>query len=236
MKNSREFLNNNQTASGFSPRLKVFVTEYLKYKSNQKRELNILDIGCGHNCELLRFSAKDDKYYACDFYKKLNVEIENYNQIDLNEENISDKFENIKFDVIFCGEVIEHLFSPDRLLEEIKKLMHSESILLLSTPNLAYLPNRIFLLFGISPLFLENSSELKLGRKFKFLGQMNKTEGHIRLFTYGAIKDLIKLKHFKIDKVISTPSWNIFNLDKIICFFSKSLAPNNVFILKKSDK
>lgn len=79
--------------------------------------------------------------------------------------------------MIFCGEVIEHLFSPDDLIDEIKTLMHSESILILSTPNLGYWVNKLLLIFGISPLCLENSSEIKLGRKFKFLGQFNKTEG-----------------------------------------------------------
>lgn len=235
MKNPKEFLLKRETAPSSTPRLKVFAKEYLEYKRLASRPIDILDIGCGKGCELFKHKEREDKYFGCDFYQKINVEIDAYTQIDLNEEKLSTKYKNQKFDVIFCGEVIEHLFSPDELLDEMKGLMHKDSILILSTPNLSYYLNRIMLLFGISPFFLENSSEIKLGRKFKFIGQLNKTEGHIKVFTYGAIKDLLKLKGFKIIRVKSVPVWdNIF--DRVICLLSKSLSANNVFVLKLSNK
>jgi 2-polyprenyl-3-methyl-5-hydroxy-6-metoxy-1,4-benzoquinol methylase len=235
MKNSREFLKKRKTASGLTNRLKIFSNEYINYKNGQNRSLKILDIGCGQNCELFKSKADDDRYYGCDFYDKVNENIDEYIKIDLNEESLSKRLEGRKFDIIFCGEVLEHLFSPDDLLDEIKRLMLNGSILILSTPNLAYLPNRLLLLFGISPLFLENSSEFKLGRKYKFLGQSNETEGHIKVFTFGALVDLLKLKEYKIIKIIPSPSaWNIF-LDKIICKLPRSCAPNNVFILKRKN-
>jgi len=233
MKNSKEFLSKRETATtDLTPRLKIFVEEYLNYKQLINKPINILDIGCGRVCLLFKYKKKEDKYYGCDFFKEIDVKIDNYTPIDLNEEKLSDKYKDEKFDVIFCGEVLEHLFSPDSLLDEIKELMHDNSILILSTPNLAYYANRIMLLFGISPLFLENSSEVKLGRKFKIIGQFNKTEGHIKVFTYGALKDLFKMKRLKIIKIKSVPVWNnIF--DRIICIISRSLSANNVFILKK---
>ncbi len=232
MKNAREFLSLRQTASGFNARLKCFVDQYLKYKKTHPNPAKILDIGCGANCVLSRHKLVEDNFYGCDFYDKINVPIDDYRNINLNEEKLTDKYRAEKFDVIFCGEVIEHLFSPDSLLDEIKSLMHENSILILSTPNLAYLPNRIMLLFGISPLFVENSSEIKLGRKFKFLGQHNKTEGHIRVFTYGALKDLFGKTGFKIIKIKSIPVWDNI-IDRIICLFSRSLSANNIFVLKK---
>jgi SAM-dependent methyltransferase len=231
MKNINEFLSKRRTATGFDTRLNYFVGSYLKYKKTRHLPIKILDIGCGQNCELFKYKSKKDKYYGCDFFDKINIRIDNYQKINLNEEKLTHKYKDEKFDVIFCGEVLEHLFSPDSLLDEIKELMHKNSILILSTPNLAYFPNRIMLLFGISPLFLENSSEIKLGRKYKFLGQHNITEGHIRLFTYGAIRDLLKLKGFKIIKIKSVPVWdNVF--DRIICLLSKRLSANNVFLLQ----
>ena len=233
MKNPKEFLSKRETANvNLTPRLRVFVDKFLEYKQLIKKPINILDVGCGKNCLLSKYKEKEDKYFGCDFYNEINEKIDGYLSIDLNEEKLSDKYKDEKFDVIFCGEVIEHLFSPDSLLDEIKELMHDNSILILSTPNLAYYANRIMLLFGISPLFLENSSEVKLGRKFKIIGQFNKTEGHIKVFTYGALKDLFKMKRLKIIKIKSVPVWNnIF--DRIICIISRSLSANNVFILKK---
>jgi len=232
MKNTKEFLTKRQTASGLNIRLKYFIGQYLEYRKMHSQPIKILDIGCGHNCELFKYKQKEDRYYGCDFYDQINIEINDYQKINLNEEKLTDKYKDEKFDVIFCGEVIEHLFSPDSLLDEIKELMHKDSVLILSTPNLGYLLNRIMLLFGISPFFLENSSEVKLGRKFKVLGQFNKTEGHIKVFTYDALKDLLKLKGFKIIRIKSVPVWNnVF--DKIICLLSKSLSAINIFILKK---
>lgn len=232
MKNINEFLSKRQTAPGFNIRLKYFINQYLEYKKTHSFPIKILDIGCGHNCNLFKYRSEEDKYFGCDFYDKINIKIDDYQKINLNEEKLTDKYKDEKFDVIFCGEVIEHLFSPDSLLEEIKKLMYKNSTLILSTPNLGYYMNRIMLLFGISPFFLESSSEVKLGRKFRFLGQFNKTEGHIKLFTYGALIDLLKLEGFKIIKIKSVPVWdNIF--DRIVCFLSKSLSADNIFVLKK---
>jgi len=233
MKNINEFLSMRQTASGFNIRLKQFINQYLEYKKTHAHiSIKILDVGCGQNCELFKYKSEEDKYFGCDFFDNINIKIDDYHKVNLNEEKLADKYGDIKFDVIFCGEVIEHLFSPDDLLQEIKGLMHTDSILILSTPNLGYYLNRVMLLFGISPFFLENSSEIKLGRKFKFLGQHNKTEGHIKVFTYGALKDLFKIKGLKIVRIKSVPVWDNI-IDRIICFFSKSLSANNIFILKK---
>lgn len=230
-KNYDKFLETKETASASWTRLNVFGEEYLNYKKDHKKPISILDIGCGRDISLFKFKKKEDKYFGCDYYKNPKIKIDGYVQIDLNKEAINEKFKNKKFDVIFCGEVVEHLFSPDDLLEEIRKLMHKNSILILSTPNLGYYINRVLLLFGISPLFLENSSYLKLGRKYKIFGQGHTTEGHIRLFTYGALRDLIRIKKYKVVKVRPVSVWDFWP-DKIFSSISKSLSADNVFILK----
>lgn len=232
MKNPNEFLSKRQTASKFNIRLKCFVNQYLKYKKAHPKPLKILDIGCGQNSELFRFKSEEDHYCGCDFYDQINTKINDYRQINLNEDKLTNKYNGEKFDVIFCGEVLEHVFSPDNLLDEIKELMHEKSIFILSTPNLSYYPNRILLFFGISPFFIENSSNLKLGRRFKALGQGHLTEGHIRVFTYGALRDLLRLKGFKTISITPVPVWDNI-LDRIICKMSKSLSANNIFVLKK---
>ena len=214
-------------------RLRIFVAEYTAYRTAKKHPLRLLDLGCGPSAVLSRHVAKDDVYWGCDFHPTSDVENGRYIQIDLNEESIAERCSGKEFDVIFCGEVIEHLFSPDSLIEDIKGLMHRESIVILSTPNLAYYVNRILLLAGVTPLFLENSSEAKLGRKFRFLGQGNETQGHIRVFTYGAMKDLLARNGFEVVKVVPTNVWD-FPLDRLVCRISRSLSPNNVFVVRRS--
>lgn len=232
MRNPKLFLDTHETANPFDRRLAIFLAEYRKYKKKNSKPLNILDIGPGTKVELFKYIDSEDRYFACDYYKTIQTKIHRYVAIDLNEESILEKFKKTKFDVIFCGEVIEHLFSPDDLLRDIRSLMHSNSILILSTPNLSYYINRILLLFGLTPLFIENSSKVKLGRKFRFLGQGNVTEGHIRVFTYGALRELIKMNKYKIISVNPVSIWGFWP-DKFMHLISKSFASDNVFILKK---
>lgn len=212
-------------------RLRLFIEAYVKHKAARQRPLAVLDIACGKKAVLHEFVSTDDSYHGCDYYDALDVEIADYISIDLNEERLSEKVRRDTFDVIFCGEILEHLFSPDALLDEARSLMHEESILILSTPNLAYYANRILLLAGVSPLFLENSADFKLGRRFKRLGQGHGTEGHIRLFTFRALRDLLELKGFEVLKVTPTTTWD-FRFDRLVCRISRSLAPNNVFVVK----
>ncbi|MCX6319811.1 MAG: class I SAM-dependent methyltransferase [Bacteroidetes bacterium] len=42
---------------------------------------------------------------------------------------------NRTFDVIVCGELIEHITNPGLMLEGIKRFMHPDSILIITTPN-----------------------------------------------------------------------------------------------------
>jgi SAM-dependent methyltransferase len=233
MKNYKDFLGKHMTAQPLNKRLQIFIDQYKQYQELMGKHVSLLDIGCGDFPVIFEHKNRNDKYTGCDYYKKIKTKVDNYFQIDLMAEDLSTKTPQRDYDIIFCGEVIEHIFSPEHLLSEIHKLMHSDSILILSTPNLGYYINRILLLFGISPLYLENSSKEKLGRKFRFLGQGNTTEGHVKVFTYGALRDLIDRGGFKIEKIVSSSGpWNFF-LDDFISLFSRSLSGTNIFILKK---
>jgi SAM-dependent methyltransferase len=231
-RNYREFLERTDTAlHAPNDRLRLFAEAYREHKGARARPLDVLDIACGNRAVLGGFMAEDDTYVGCDFYGSLEVDLPRYVSIDLNEERLSESLAGQWFDVVFCGEILEHLFSPDALLDEIRLLLRRDGILVLSTPNLGYYVNRFLLLAGISPLYLENSSEAKLGRRFRWLGQGNITEGHIRLFTYRALRDLIARKGFEIVKVTPTVTWE-FPPDRLVCRVSRSLAPNNVFVLR----
>ncbi len=52
-------------------------------------------------------------------------------------------FEDDSFDCVVITEVMEHLYSPYRVLEEIHRVMGKNGILILSVPNQMFLPNII---------------------------------------------------------------------------------------------
>lgn len=111
------------------------------------------------------------------------------------------------FDVIFWGDNIEHLFDPESILKEIRRVLKPNGRLVLSCPNMAYWRYRIF-------YFLN--------------GQLPDTEwtgykpwawSHIRFFNASILKNLLEINGFKIEKLIGV---NRIFPDK---FFAK-ISPN----------
>lgn len=92
------------------------------------------------------------------------------------------------------GELIEHLLNPDLAIREIWRVTKSGGKIIISTPNLACWYNRILLLFGMTPFNIEVSTEVVMGRKFKFLGYGSPLVGHIRVFTKRAMVEFLKGK------------------------------------------
>lgn len=230
----QQFLDRHETAHPFefNNRLALFLDAYRRHRAALGRPLDVLDIGCGRDPELLGRIEPSDRYHGVDFYDPETVNVPSYTAVDLNSESMATALRDRRFDVVFCGEVLEHLFAPDALLDEIRPLMHEDGILVVSTPNLAYWRNRLLLLAGISPFYLENAAEMKLGRVFRALGQGNPTEGHVKVFTYRALRDLLSLKQFEIIRVVSTVTWPN-RLDALVGKLSRSLAANNVIVVRK---
>jgi 2-polyprenyl-3-methyl-5-hydroxy-6-metoxy-1,4-benzoquinol methylase len=63
-------------------------------------------------------------------------------------ETIDLPFEPASFDVVLCGDLIEHLRDPERFLARVRPLLRSDGRLVLTTPNVANWANRLGLLLG----------------------------------------------------------------------------------------
>lgn len=110
------------------------------------------------------------------------------------------------FDIILLLEVLEHLSDPDRALIVIKSLLRPDGVVVLSTPNLAAWYNRIFLLLGLQPHCTEVSTRyVLLGNPFlrrvfpSDSGEL--LAGHLRVFTYRALKEFLEVYGFRILQV-----------------------------------
>ncbi len=67
------------------------------------------------------------------------------------------KIKSAAVDLVLALEIIEHLFDTDLFLSEIYRVLKPGGYLILSTPNLASLTNRLKLLVGGYPHYLEYS-------------------------------------------------------------------------------
>jgi SAM-dependent methyltransferase len=121
------------------------------FTSYLKSGMKFLDLGCndGVICEYfakrgLNVTGMDISKRALDFARQRGIE----NLIVGDCENPL-PFASSQFDAVFWGDNVEHLFSPLNTLKEIHRVLKPEGVLILSTPNMGWIINRIYyLLFG----------------------------------------------------------------------------------------
>lgn len=114
---------------------------------------SVLEIGC--YLGYLTLSMRKIGYEVCGIDLDLNQFMEEaarqkipLKKCDLDRDAIP--FGDDKFDAILFTQVLEHLnyWRLDDVLREIRRVLKPGGILILSTPNLACLENRVFLLLG----------------------------------------------------------------------------------------
>lgn len=94
------------------------------------------------------------------------------------------------YDLIFAGDIIEHLIYTDEFMININRLLKPNGLVVVSTPNISSLGRRLLLLLGKSP-FLEIS-------KIQEVNLHNAPiVGHIRYFTPKTLQSLISYWGFK---------------------------------------
>ena len=105
-------------------------------------------------------------------------------------------------DLAVFGEVIEHVFNPDACLDELRRVLRPGGTLIVTTPNLASWLNRLLLLFGVQPAFTETSTRKNHGRWLRIFGEgSSDVQGHLRLFTLGALLGLLRDSGFIVESV-----------------------------------
>ncbi len=115
-------------------------------------------------------------------------------------------------DVALMAEVIEHVVNPDAALTEVHRVLAPSGHLVLSTPNMACLINRLIVPLGLQPFHTEVSTKLVIGRRFSQLGEGGSPVGHLRIATYGALRQLLQLNGFRVVRaegatVLSRPAF-----------------------------
>ena len=173
---------------------------------------NLIDIGCGAG--YLLSALKKYKSFGVDNNSLALKQTSKYSKIfnkDLNKKNLNI---NKKFDLVICYHVMEHLKSPENLMNNIIKITKKNGYLIVGTPDFDCLMARIY--------------------KNKFRLLHDKT--HISLFSLDSMKRFIRDKGFKILDIdfpyFETDYYNQNNLKKL--FKKKSYSPpfyGNIFTI-----
>lgn len=109
---------------------------------------SILDIGCSRGKFLVEARKRG--------WRVKGVEISEYASKIAGEKGLEvitgkiseDDFEENEFDVVYMGDVIEHLYSPRDMLKLIKKILKKNGFIVLTTPNSDGLGPRISKIFS----------------------------------------------------------------------------------------
>lgn len=124
----------------------------------------LLDIGCGDGSMSLAlknalgakevFGIETSAKGAQEAERKSIVSYE----MDVDEGSLP--FEDSSIDAIYPGEIVEHLYDPDHLVDEIFRVLRAGGVAIIDTPNLAWWADRLSLLLGYQPQTTENQSKI----------------------------------------------------------------------------
>ena len=89
------------------------------------------------------------------------------------------------FDAVVAGEVIEHVIDTDYLLSEIARVLRPNGVLVITTPNLASFENRIRLLLGRYPMWMDHRVQ---------------GTGHLRYYTPRILRRQLEQHGFRVER------------------------------------
>ena len=151
----------------------------LRAVSKLQGEKKLIDVGSG-DCLIKPLLPKNIKYYSADMYGDCDY------KIDLNNKKIPAR--DNTFDITVCLETLEHVFYPEKVIEELKRITKKDGLFILSMPNEYNFWLRLNYLFAIKKPHTDSPFEV-----------ISKLQ-HIHR---PRVKDILSLfsKHFKIRKV-----------------------------------
>ena len=153
----------------------------------------ILDLGCGNGAMVKHILGEGFNIYGTDASETgINIASKFYpNRFalqDLSSEDLPEKFTHLKFNLIICTEVIEHLYDPRQFIQFCKRILikNGGGKLILSTPYHGYLKN---LLLSVTGKWDDHANPLWDG-------------GHIKLWSRNTLTKLLAEQGFIVTDFI----------------------------------
>lgn len=142
-----------------------------------RRATRVLDVGCGEGHFAAALARTGAEVVAVDVAAEpLRRALVRHPDLDgrLVESEAPLPLEDASFDVVWVGETIEHVADTARLLSELRRVLRSGGVLLLSTPDHG----------PLSRLWLALSARA-------FQTRFDPRGDHLRFYTRGALTDLL---------------------------------------------
>jgi glycosyltransferase involved in cell wall biosynthesis len=153
----------------------------------------LLVLGCGSATLVAPFATKGchltvlDQYVSPELEAMCDFSVE----VNLNEFAFQDLPEDHPFDTVLALDIIEHLISPESFLESLRQAACLRgSRIILSTPNITFLPLRFMVLFGF----------FNYGKR----GILDRT--HMRLYTIGSLHRMLQQAGFEVISLRGVPA------------------------------
>lgn len=198
----------------------------------------VLDVGCGDGfISSLIGGITKAKVYGVDISREAVTTARkrgiDAKVIDVDKQKFP--FKENTFDAIFCGDLIEHLYDTENLLEIVNEILKPRGYAVISVPNIASWYNRVFLLFGLMPTWIESSLRTYTGNPL-----IKEGVGHIHAFTKRSLTELLRLKKFSIEKTTGSPvladgtrsRWKEVLWNYTDSFFAKDTSLASTLIVK----
>jgi 2-polyprenyl-3-methyl-5-hydroxy-6-metoxy-1,4-benzoquinol methylase len=181
-------------ANSFS-KIKFFLPEL-------KVNAQIADIGCGHGGVSRELVARGFDVYGIEINDAAINSLKAHG-FKVLKRNINLPLDiDIKFDVILILDVLEHLFNPYHLLNEAKKIIKNDGVVIVTVPLYFDLIDRFKILFTGSIISMDNLCYgQKNYRKFRSYNY-----DHIRFFRPMEILELGKILGFRLQKIEYVPT------------------------------
>ena len=199
-------------------RMLKFFLSGVSRKISSKEKLKIFDVGCGKGLLLMLLEREGFKCYGLDISSNVLKNARGKSNAEFVKGDIYKlPFKDKSFDVIFCMDVMEHLFDPHLAIAEIKRILKDDGFAYFSFPLELHLEHRIRILFGKN---IHNP--LAVG-------------SHIRFFKPRDVEKLFRLNGMKIvRKRYYCPGYKLSkylpSLEKFISNVYPSLFAGNVLV------
>ncbi len=179
----------------------------------------ILDVGCGRG-EFLRRLPATVRRCGTDCLPSQEVA----SDIEYHPQDIARglHWSDAEFDVVFAGEVIEHLLDTAAFLKECRRVLRPDGVLVLTTPNLAYWRNLL---------------QWLRKQQFFFVDHRAGENGHVRYFAPRTLAALLGESGFVVERLFSVgdlPGSTNALLRGVGCVADRWFAMRNLSLIAKA--